>query len=578
MTDTQNPSPTPLTRKQLTAKYNEAVLWLDENFAYFLTHVLKIGRPEWTEAAKTAAVSLDLRNKPGLALGKTDEIDYDEFMFMFAPSFLAQLNLEETAFILAHETMHILLNHLKLSESFVDRDIYYKLKEKSEKNKRFDKSELVEWVKQQQNAMRFNIAADCVINDYLVNAGMHPVKGLMRGQDKVGMDCSYLTVSEVYDKLLDQAQQECPSCGGTGKKPKDDEEGEKDKGDQGESDSGQDQGDENQDGSGDEKSDQGGKGKNDDHDHGDEGEPCPDCQGSGRGTGQPGDSGGVGGTYEPLDNHDWMLDPKFAEQLADALDKLQDEVDQQTGMPQDLLDKIDEEAGKQSEADQKLQQSMKAGTEDGNFQKFVQTTGVNMAWAKLLKEVDPMMFKEPGIAPPPLPSFHRQSRKLGAPAFRKTVLPVYRIEERRDKDTNQKPAIVMALDTSGSIGPTDAARFVSLAQTIPQERIKLFIITFTTCYRELDLENPQYTSGGTDFTCIPQYINDVVKPANKGKYPSAVVVITDGEAPLDQHVWPDENEAKAWFWLMSPYDRGGSYYPASSQIGRRDTLDNFITV
>lgn len=577
--------PTHYDKAYLQRRYKAAVQYLDDNYAYFLTHVLKIGKPEWTSAMDTAAVMLDLKDgdrNGWLPGGKTkkDELDYDEFKFIFNPEFAAKLDDEQLAFVMAHETMHILLNHLKLVSNFVDTKKLRNATKKQEEGKRLTKDEIKDALIQNQNAMRFNIAADCVINDYLANAGFHVWDQAMRGKTTIGMDCTSLTVTEVYEQLEQQGKaqsQQCPTCGGTGQKPQDDDDEKQDKKGKGDKSDKGDKGQEQDNGSGqDGDEDEGGKqdGQGSGHNHSDKGEPCPDCGGSGKGQGMP----GVGGDYQQMDNHGWMLDPEFADQLAEAIDKMNEELEQHGDTPNDLEDKKNEEEGKQSARQQQLANSMRPGTEDGNMKEFVEQYGANLAWAKLLKELDPNIFKEPGIAPPLLPSFRSRRRKLSAPQFKKTALPVYERERRIERETNEKPAIVLALDCSGSIGPRDAERFVSLAKSIPTQRIKLYCCTFETTYKVIDPQSVTRISsgGGTNFDSIPKFIEDHVMPDLKGKYPKAVVVITDGEAQMASSLWPTDDEAKGWLWLISPQDRARGTYRASLDIGRRARLEDYI--
>lgn len=580
-----------MNKKELERHYKAAVQHLDDNYAFFLTHVLKIGKPSWSNIVPTAAVMIELLDKNGFLPGKkTDELDYDDFKFVFSPAFGSALSVEEMAFILAHETMHIILNHLKLVEGFVDREALKKAKKAIDNQKRMTRDEIRDAIVAQQNAMRFNIAADCVINDYLGNAGMDVPNECMKGKDKVGVDTAYLTVHEVYQMLKNQVQQQnntCPSCGGTGQKPEDDEQNENEQagnGEGGKSES-EDKSDKKNKGKGDKDNEEKQDGQGEGEGEGDgKGEPCPDCNGTGKNQGGGGDMAGeiqqgVGGTYEQLDSHDWMLDPDYAEKMADALDKLNEEVENQTGLPSDLQDKKDEEEDRATKAQQALNKSMRAGSQDGNMKDFIEQVGANLAWAKLLKEIDPDMFKEPGIAPPMVSSFHQRRRKLQGHAYKDVYLPVERYEQRHEKETNEKPSIVLALDVSGSIGERDAERFITLAKSIPTERIKLFCCTFQYDYEEIDPQNVHRFSqgGGTNFDAIVEYIEARVKPELKGKYPKSVVVITDGQAGLSQHLWPNEDEAKGWFWLMSPQDLAdSSYYRASLDIGRRAKLDDFI--
>src|SRR4051812_30987045 len=85
----------------LPTHWRSQLEYLDDNFAFFLTHVLNMGRPTWDPSIRTAAVAL-----PGKGAKMED------FHFLFNPTFAALLTTEELAFVAAHETMHVLLNHL----------------------------------------------------------------------------------------------------------------------------------------------------------------------------------------------------------------------------------------------------------------------------------------------------------------------------------------------------------------------------------------------------------------------------------------------------------------------------------
>jgi hypothetical protein len=167
----------------LPSHWQESLDYLDENFAFFLTHVLNMGKPNWEYGVKTAAVALP-----------TTGADMSDFRYIFNPVFASLLEPEEFAFIEAHETMHVLLNHLKLLES-------------GKKKGKF------------KDAQKFNVAADCVINDYLVSMGLEA--GRFRelgcfGEDIVGYDCSNATVSEVYLDVPDEMGEGGESEGGGG--------------------------------------------------------------------------------------------------------------------------------------------------------------------------------------------------------------------------------------------------------------------------------------------------------------------------------------------------------------------------
>lgn len=496
---------TKLSTKQLDKLHKAAFDYLDQHYAYFLTQIIRVGRPKWTSSIPTAAVAV--RDEKG----KLPDVDAGEkmtFEYLFSPDFASSLSTEMMAFVLAHETMHIVLNHLKLTSNFINKKRYNEIRAKIKNGEKLDKKDIKDSIKFQQIAAKFNIAADCVINDYLAQAGLPVWDQACRGEKFIGEDAAFMTVMDVYERLPDKKQ------------------------------------------------DQG------------QGEGDQEAQ-----AGQLGQEDGRGGGA--MDSHDWMFDPDFADKVADAIDEMNDAAEAAGGLPADLQDKRDEEDGEQTQGQKDLQKSMRAGSEAGNMREFQEVSGVELAWVKLMKEIDPNIFKEPGVAPPPKAQWHKRQRKLGAHAFREINLPVTGSKDlRREKRNNEKPAIVMALDYSGSIGPGDADRFATLTRSIPTERVKLFACTFTTEYIEFDVDNPHGGGyGGTNFDAITAYIEDRVRPELKGKYPKAVVVITDGCAPFQNR--PSEDEAASWLWLMSP-DGSGSYYNAVNEIGRKMNLSEFI--
>jgi predicted metal-dependent peptidase len=490
--------------KHYRKQYDQAIRYLDDQYAFFLVHVLRIGRPELSSSLPTAAVAFK-KDKDGKYT--------DDFEFLFNAEFADTLNTINYSFILAHETMHILLNHLKLQQRFIDFKRTDALQKRIAKRERLSKSEYKFLFEQQRNAKLFNIAADCVINDYLIDAGLAPegeiAEMLCRGEYWINENAANLTVTEVFDLLKKQGV------------------------------------DENKD-----------KGESDDY------------------IVIAGD--GSAGDYQMLDSHDWLLDPNAAEKMADAIDKFNEEMEKQGKTPADISDKNLEEDGKATEYQKQQQQAMRAGSTDANMEAFVQQHGVELAWVQLLNDLDPDMFKEPGIAPPMISSFHRRRRKLNGRAFRDVYLPVYRKEERREKESKEIPSIVLALDVSGSIGPRDANRFVSLAMTIPRNRIKVFACVFQTTYQEIDIDNPKFRQGGgTSFNAVANFINERVRPELKGNHPKAVVVITDGAAEMSRDLWPDEKEAESYLWLISPRDCS-EWANVIKNVGTKKMLDEYI--
>lgn len=188
------------------------------------------------------------------------------------------------------------------------------------------------------------------------------------------------------------------------------------------------------------------------------------------------------------------------------------------------------------------------------------------------------------MGPRPLSSFRRPRRKLaGMHTFSDAILPSLETPDKGAASTrsDRKPFIVLALDTSGSIGTETANKFVNLARSIPQDKVKVSACTFTTSYRPLDLDKPKWYGGGTCFSPIEQFIRDKAMPENDGKYPSAVIVVTDGFADFYRHERPTREQAQNWTWLLLDTGQRNS---AMSSLRRHgflaenfDVLDGYVS-
>jgi hypothetical protein len=442
----------------LNKHYREAIDYLDDNFAFFLTHVLNMGKPEWTGAIPTAAVALPKKN------GKIED-----FKYLFNPTFAALMEPDELAFVMGHETMHILLNHLLLLK-------------KGEKFGKFT------------DPRKFNIAADCVINDYLISMGLNPGRletdGLiMLGEKVVGYNCANATVSEVYLDVPEQPQGE-----GDG-----------------------------------------------------EGELGGYCEGSGAGEG------------EATGSHDWMRESSDGQ--AEQAEKIADEAAKNGGTPQDVQDKKQDD-------DNKGTPGAGPGSQAGALRNFVEQKGVSMKWAELLREVNPDVFKKFG--PTPRPSYHKPRRKMMGVIERYPDIGVLPVTREPDADKGETPAIVMYLDGSGSCSAW-IDKFVTLAKSVPQSKIKLFPFTFSTYVEPLDItvDNPKMASGGTAFSPIEDSIQNDVIP-ELGHYPKAVVVLTDAEGYFNGSQ-PSPEFKDRWLWLLTDNAR----YAYGDRPGRDISITKF---
>lgn len=411
--------------------YSDAIDYLDENYAYFLTNVLNAGKPIWDNSIPTAAV----------AIPKGEKVDRDTFEFVFNPSFAESLSTEQFAFVLAHECMHVLLYHLTLSLNFYNKEI-------------------------------FNVAADCVINDFLMGAGLVAIDGLCTGEAVVGFNCANSTVTEVYN-IIENDPELSSKFGGSSGPPE----------------------------------------------------------------------------WVVIDSHDWMHDPQSARDFINAAAA--------SGLtPDSLPDDLEEIL---NETISEYEKTKVAGKGTGK-EEFMREKKITLKWVELLERLSPDMFRLPGAGPRPLSSFRRTRRKLaGMHSFSDAILPSTETPDKGPltSKSDRKPHIVLALDTSGSIGTDTANKFLNLAKSIPSDKVEVSACTFQTGYLPLDLAAPKWRSGGTDFSPIQQFIRDHVLPKNNNSYPNAVVVVTDGYAAFGADR-PSLEQAKNWTWLLLSHDQKNS--------------------
>lgn len=167
----------------LKERYQEILEKLSIEGNYIAIQMCRLGFPEESKQIKTACVAWDEGKK--------------KVKFLFNKKFSETLNDEELQFVIAHESIHLLNGHVSL------------LKAKIEEMEKFNKSP-IEIIKFQR---KFNIAADCVVNDSLVNLYGFPkvldVKTeqkpkIVYGMDFVDRDCHDLAVMDVFYLLDDE--------------------------------------------------------------------------------------------------------------------------------------------------------------------------------------------------------------------------------------------------------------------------------------------------------------------------------------------------------------------------------------
>ena len=143
------------------------------------TEVTKLGYPKLSERIPTAAVSWDKKRK--------------QVCFEFNKEFADSLSDDEFTFVVAHEAMHLAICHIFLISEHIG---------KIRRNSSLGKKEKI--VQSNAFMMKSNVAADCVVNDSLVN--IYKLKAQLEdiavyGKKAVGFDCHNFSMMEVYQML-----------------------------------------------------------------------------------------------------------------------------------------------------------------------------------------------------------------------------------------------------------------------------------------------------------------------------------------------------------------------------------------
>jgi hypothetical protein len=93
----------------------------------------------------------------------------------------------------------------------------------------------------------------------------------------------------------------------------------------------------------------------------------------------------------------------------------------------------------------------------------------------------------------------------------------------------------------------------------------------------LDLDNPQFLRGGTDFSAIEQFIQkEILEKDPKAEYPLSVIVVTDGQSQWKKSQFkPTTKVEKSWHWLLTAEPTRRSNSPAWS-FGKHHSLEQFV--
>lgn len=156
---------------ELHRHYRDAIDFIDSNFPRYFSYVLNMGKPRWDVSIPTAGIAIDARTQN------------PSFLYVFNLDFAIKLSTEEFAFVMMHETMHMLMSHHKQFSLLIKRGY---------------------------SVEKLNVAADLIVNDTLLGFGLSPeplMSILPTGMKILKHDCSRLTLRVVYNEIEDNDQQ-----------------------------------------------------------------------------------------------------------------------------------------------------------------------------------------------------------------------------------------------------------------------------------------------------------------------------------------------------------------------------------
>jgi predicted metal-dependent peptidase len=167
-------------KKEFEERYDRVVDKLYDVNYYLASEICKLGYPELTDKIPTAGVAWNDEKK--------------KIRYLFNENFVKNMTDDELSFVITHEVNHVVRCHPILFNDFANR-----LKEIDKPADEIRKK-----------IRKMNIAADCVVNDYLVNScKMEKVEKiekakLVYGEDIVGRNCEDMTAQEVFRLIPDE--------------------------------------------------------------------------------------------------------------------------------------------------------------------------------------------------------------------------------------------------------------------------------------------------------------------------------------------------------------------------------------
>jgi predicted metal-dependent peptidase len=473
------PSEGPISRREnvtphlsIYEKIDEARYLLLKRQEYLAHGVHALMQPRITKAIPTA----------GVGANKFGGVE-----FFFNPNFIESLTVEELAFVMAHEAMHVLADHIKVRKP---------------------------------NHMLWNICCDVIVNTWLQHSANFEIGNELKEMtwDAKKIDypeyqlLQYISADDLYDELEPQVERvgkmiaeyiEKAGMAGDMQQPS-------------ESQPSQSQG------KGKPNETLGGSGQKNDPN-------SPEAQGK--------ESQGEQGEKSDQYPH--------GEQDESSAGATPDEHQGWGSIAESAGETIQRELKNNGTFDR----AQKAGKCPAGLARAFENIDQDFAWEKHMERFMASVIKRED-------TWERPNRRLIA-SFPDTILPGTKV--RYDYQ------ILVYADMSGSIGPDEVARFVSVLKRAPKE-VKINAYSFDT--RIYDWKNWQTEmprgGGGTSFSAVVDHAERV----HEGKY-DGVVVLTDG---YDSE--PSPKRAKNWMWVSTAamHTNKSGYWvkmPESGKLQRR---------
>lgn len=261
--------------------------------------------------------------------------------------------------------------------------------------------------------------------------------------------------------------------------------------------------------------------------------------GEGKGGSETGDGGAGDGNGQLVDDHE-HLDGFSEEDMKDISEAIQESLSEEE--IDSLVDKIEGMENDGDEPSDKSANGKMAGSIAGGMSKQLKIGKVKKKrkWETVIKKWSKKYLKSDMQDCEQWAVMNRRFTMLPTNMFLPTEMEV-------EENLNEKRRIKVWFfqDTSGSCSHL-VDRFFKAAMSLPEDRFEVKMHCFDTKVYETDLKSQKlYGFGGTTFSCIERYIQD-----QKGPYPEAVFVITDGYGDA---VAPQKPEK--WFWFIDgdPY-------------------------